>query len=248
MSDEINDCGLSRHHILTSVEKSLKRLGTDYIDLYQIHSFDPQTPAEETMRALNDLVSWGKVRYIGVSNHMAWQIIKMNWIAKKHGWASFVTMQGYYSLLGRGIEYDIVPMCKDQHMGILPWSPLAGGLLTGKYRKGKKAPENTRYSGELKGFIPADPDKLEEVLKVLDKIGAKHKVPVAAVALAWLKYKPAVSSIIIGAKNMQQLEQNIKAGELELSSEEVAELDEISREPLPYPQWMLAFTTRDRSN
>ena len=247
MGDDINDVGLSRHHILNSCDASLKRLQIDYIDLYQVHSFDPATPLEETMQALNDLIRAGKVRYIGVSNFAAWQISKANSIARRHGWAKFITMQGYYSLVGRTIEHEIVPLCLDQKMGILPWSPLAGGLLSGKYRKDKPAPKGTRLSGELNSFIPVDHELLYKILDVVDPIAAAHKVPVAAVALAWLAQKPAVSSVIIGARTMNHLVENIRAADLVLTADEIAKLDEVSKTQLPYPQWMLAWTSRDRN-
>jgi aryl-alcohol dehydrogenase-like predicted oxidoreductase len=243
MSDDINDVGLSRHHILNSIEKSLKRLQVDYIDQYQVHGWDPTTPLGETMAALNDLVRWGKVRYIGVSNFAAWQLSKANFIAKKHGWSRFISFQGYYSLIGRGIENEIVPLCSDQKMGLMTWSPLAGGLLSGKYRKDKPIPKGTRLNGELKTFIPMNVDKLYEILEVLDEIAEAHKVPVASVALAWLKYKNAVSTIIIGARTMKHLEENIIAGELDLDLTDIEKLDETSASEIPYPQWMIARQT-----
>jgi aryl-alcohol dehydrogenase-like predicted oxidoreductase len=246
MSNDVNDLGLSRHHILNAVENSLKRLQLDYIDLYQVHSWDPAAPLEETMQALNDLVRWGKVRYIGVSNFAAWQVAKATNIAEKHGWGKFITFQGYYSLVGRRIENEIVPFCLDQNMGILAWSPLAGGVLSGKYRKGKPFPKGTRVEERLKGFIPVNEDKLYAILDVIDTISQLHNVPVAAVALAWLRYQKAVSSVIIGARNMAQLEENVKAGELELDQEEVENLNQVSEPELPYPQWMLEWNSRDR--
>ena len=248
MSNDVNDLGLSRHHIMNAIENSLKRLQLDYVDLYQVHSWDPAVPLEETMHALNDLIRWGKVRYIGVSNFTAWQVAKANYIAEKHGSAKFITFQGYYSLVGRGIEYEIIPFCLDQNMGVLPWSPLAGGLLSGKYRKDKPLPKGTRIdtSTGLKGFIPVNEEKLYAILDVIDSISQAHNMPVAAVALAWLRYQRAVSSVIIGARSMQQLEENVKAGGLELTPEEVKKLDDISRPELPYPQWMLEWNTRDR--
>lgn len=248
MSTDVNDLGLSRHHILNAVENSLKRLQLDYVDLYQVHSWDSAVPLEETMQTLNDLIRWGKVRYIGVSNFTAWQVAKANYIAEKHGWEKFITYQGYYSLLGRGIEYEIIPFCLDQNMGVLAWSPLAGGLLSGKYRKGKPLPQGTRIdtSAGLKGFIPFNEDVLYAVLEAMDSISLAHNVPIAAVALAWLRYQKAVSSVIIGARSMQQMEENMKAGELELSPDEVQKLNDVSRPELPYPQWMLDWNIRDR--
>jgi len=248
MSDDVNDLGLSRHHIMNAIENSLKRLQLSYVDLYQVHSWDPAVPLEETMRALNDLIRWGKVRYIGVSNFTAWQVAKANYIAESHGWAKFITFQGYYSLVGRGIEYEIIPFCLDQKMGVLPWSPLAGGLLSGKYRKDKPLPKGTRIdtSTGLKGFIPVNEEKLYAILDVIDSISQAHNVPVAAVALAWLRYQKGVSSVIIGARSMQQMEENIKAGELELDPGEVMKLNDVSRPELPYPQWMIEWNMRDR--
>jgi aryl-alcohol dehydrogenase-like predicted oxidoreductase len=200
------------------------------------------------MQALNDLIRWGKVRYIGVSNFSAWQVAKANYIAENHGWAKFITFQGYYSLIGRGIEYEIIPFCIDQNMGVLTWSPLAGGLLSGKYRKDKPFPKGTRIdtSSGLKGFIPVNEEKLYAILDAIDSISQAHNVPVAAVALAWLRYQKAVSSVIIGARSMQHLEENIKAGELGLTPEEVKKLNDVSKPELPYPQWMLEWNTRDR--
>jgi aryl-alcohol dehydrogenase-like predicted oxidoreductase len=246
MSSEVNDMGLSRHHILNAVEDSLKRLQLDYVDLYQVHGWDPSVPLEETMQALNDLVRIGKVRYIGVSNFAAWQVAKANYIAEKHGWAKFITYQGYYSLVGRGIEHEVVPLCLDQKMGVLAWSPLAGGLLSGKYRKGKPFPEGTRVEVGLKGFIPVDEEKLYAVLDVIGPISKAHNAPVAAIALAWLRHQKAVSSVIIGARKMEQLEENVKAAELELSQEEIKRINEASRPEIPYPQWMLEWNMRDR--
>jgi aryl-alcohol dehydrogenase-like predicted oxidoreductase len=248
MSNDVNDLGLSRHHIMNAVENSLKRLQLAYVDLYQVHSWDPAVPLEETMRALNDLIRWGKVRYIGVSNFTAWQVAKANYIAESHGWTKFITFQGYYSLVGRGIEYEIMPFCLDQNMGVLPWSPLAVGLLSGKYRNDKPLPKGTRIdtSTGLKGFIPVNEEKLYAILDVIDSISQAHNVPVAAVAMAWLRYQKGVSSVIIGARSMQQMEENIKAGELELDPGEVMKLNDVSRPELPYPQWMIEWNMRDR--
>jgi len=241
MSADVNDVGLSRGHILDSVEQSLQRLQLEYIDLYQVHGWDPTVPLEETMGALNDLVRWGKVRYIGCSNFSAWQVAKANSIARKRGWARFITYQGYYSLVGRDIEHELIPYCLDQRMGVLTWSPLAGGLLTGKYRKG--TPKNTRLAGDLKGFIPHDEQQLATVLVALDVIAAKRKAALSTVALAWLRGRPGVTSVIIGARNLQQLEENLKAAALDLTPAETAKLDEASATPLPYPQWMIQRQT-----
>lgn len=246
MSDKPNEIGLSRHHILNSCDASLKRLRTDYIDLYQVHIWDPVTPLEETLRALEDLVRWGKVRYIGVSNYAAWQVMKALWVSDKHDWVRFQSLQALYNLAFRDIEVELVPLCQDQHLGILPWSPLAFGLLTGKYRRGEPIPQGTRMQGPLKDFLPTDWERLYKIVDVLREIAGDHGVPVAAVALAWLIHKPAVTSVIIGARTMEQLRENLKAAEVKLSPDEMKRLDEVSAVPAPYPQWMIATVGQDR--
>ncbi len=246
MSNKPNDIGLSRHHILESCDASLKRLRTDYIDLYQVHIWDPVTPLEETLRALDDLVRWGKVRYIGVSNYAAWQIMKALWVSDKHGWVRFQSLQALYNLAIRDIEVELVPLCQDQNLGILPWSPLAFGLLSGKYRRGAPMPEGTRMQGPLKNFLRTDWDRVYNIVDVLDEIAKGHGVPVAAVALAWLIQKPGVTSVIIGARTLDQLRENLKAAEVKLSEDEMRRLDEISARPAPYPQWMIATVGQDR--
>ncbi|MGB9690330.1 aldo/keto reductase [Thermogutta sp.] len=246
MSNKPNDIGLSRHHILESCDASLKRLRTDYIDLYQVHIWDPVTPLEETLRALDDLVRWGKVRYIGVSNYAAWQIMKALWVSDKHGWVRFQSLQALYNLAIRDIEVELVPLCQDQNLGILPWSPLAFGLLSGKYRRGAPMPEGTRMQGPLKNFLPTDWDRVYNIVDVLDEIAKGHGVPVAAVALAWLIQKPGVTSVILGARTLDQLRENLKAAEVKLSEDEMRRLDEISARPAPYPQWMIAKVGQDR--
>ncbi|GIX01473.1 MAG: oxidoreductase [Thermogutta sp.] len=246
MSDKPNDIGLSRHHILESCDASLKRLRTDYIDLYQVHIWDPVTPLEETLRALDDLVRWGKVRYIGVSNYAAWQIMKALWVSDKHGWVRFQSLQALYNLAFRDIEVELVPLCQDQNLGILPWSPLAFGLLSGKYRRNAPMPQGTRMQGPLKDFLPTDWDRVYNIVDVLDEIAKGHGVPVAAVALAWLIQKPGVTSVIIGARTLDQLRENLKAAEVRLTEDEMKRLDEVSARPAPYPQWMIATVGQDR--
>jgi len=246
MSDKPNDIGLSRHHILESCDASLKRLRTDYIDLYQVHIWDPVTPLEETLRALDDLVRWGKVRYIGVSNYAAWQIMKALWVSDKHGWVRFQSLQALYNLAFRDIEVELVPLCQDQNLGILPWSPLAFGLLSGKYRRNAPMPQGTRMQGPLKDFLPTDWDRVYNIVDVLDEIAKGHGVPVAAVALAWLIQKPGVTSVIIGARTLDQLRENLKAAEVKLTEDEMKRLDEVSARPAPYPQWMIATVGQDR--
>jgi aryl-alcohol dehydrogenase-like predicted oxidoreductase len=240
-----NDVGLSRQHILESCDASLKRLGTDHIDLYQVHSFDPETPLEETLRALDDLVRWGKVRYIGVSNFAAWQLTKALWVSDKAGLERFVSLQAYYSLVGRDLEFELVPLCLDQGLGILPWSPLAGGFLSGKYRKDAPIPEG-RLKGQLGDFIPINKEQGYKILEVLENTARAKEASVAATALAWLIHKPGVTSVIIGARTMEQLQGNLKAAEIMLSPSEMERLENASAVPLPYPQWMLAFTQADR--
>lgn len=233
-----NEVGLSRHHIIEGCNASLKRLGTDYIDLYQVHNFDPDTPLEETMRALDDLVRQGKVRYIGCSNFSGWQLMKALAISDKRGWDRFVTLQALYSLLARELENEMVPLCLDQGLGILVWSPLSGGFLSGKYRRGKPQPKGTRLSGSQPRFQPLDEEKGYDIVEELDKIAKAHKATVAQAALNYLLAKEGVSSVIIGARTPEQLADNLKTVEWELSAEEVARLDEMSQ-PIPlYPYWM----------
>jgi len=233
-----NDVGLSRHHIIEGCHASLKRLGTDYIDLYQVHNFDPDTPLEETMRALDDLVRQGKVRYIGCSNFSGWQLMKAMAISDKRGWERFVTLQALYSLLARELENELVPLCLDQGLGILVWSPLSGGFLSGKYRRGKPQPKGTRLSGPQPRFQPFDEEKGFDIVEALDKIAKAHKATVAQAALNYLLAKEGVSSVIIGARTPEQLTDNLKTTDWEMSAEEVSRLDEMSQ-PLPlYPYWM----------
>ncbi|HUT96886.1 MAG TPA: aldo/keto reductase [Dehalococcoidales bacterium] len=233
-----NDVGLSRHHIIEGCNASLKRLGTDYIDLYQVHNFDPDTPFEETMRALDDLVRQGKVRYIGCSNYSGWQLMKALAISDKRGWERFVTLQSLYSLLARELENEMVPLCLDQGLGILVWSPLSGGFLSGKYRRGKPQPKGTRLSAPQPRFIPHDEEKGFDIVEELDKIAKAHKATVAQVALNYLLAKDGVSSVIIGARTPEQLADNLKTTDWEMSAKEVSRLDEMSK-PLPiYPYWM----------
>jgi aryl-alcohol dehydrogenase-like predicted oxidoreductase len=233
-----NDIGLSRRHIIESCNASLKRLGTDYIDLYQAHSFDPDTPLEETMRAFDDLVRMGKVRYIGCSNFSGWQLMKALAISDKRGWDSFVTLQALYSLLARELENELVPLCLDQGLGILVWSPLSGGFLSGKYRRGQPQPKGTRLSGPQPSFIPHDVEKGYDIVEALDKIAKAHKASVAQAALNYLLAKEGVSSVIIGARTPEQLKDNLKTVDWELTAEEVVRLDEMSQPLSLYPYWM----------
>ena len=241
-----NDVGLSRHHIIESCNASLKRLGTDYIDLYQMHSFDPYTPQEETLRALDDLVRSGKVRYIGASNHTGWQLMKALAISDKQNLEKFVTLQAYYSLIARDLENELVPLCLDQNLGILPWSPLGGGFLTGKYKREKERPENARRSDPENQFLQFDEDKGFDIVDELETVAKNHNATITQAALNYLLRKPAVSSVIIGARNKEQLADNLKTSDWQMTPEEVAKLDEISILPRVYPYWMLKILTQDR--
>lgn len=235
MSDEPNDVGLSRHHILNSIDRSLKRLRTDYIDLYQVHSWDPFTPIEETLRVLDDLIRLGKVRYIGCSNFAAWKMAEALAVSERSGLARFGTMQVYYSLVGRDIEYELVPLAEHKKIGILTWSPLAGGYLSGKYRKGI---QGRRSTSPLSNFPPVDTVYGDKVLDLIQEIAKQKRAGEATVALAWQLARPYITSVILGAKDQNQLSENLKSADLNLTEEEIACLDEVSSRPLPYPQWM----------
>ena len=240
-----NDRGASRGHIMDSVEASLERLQTDHIDLYQVHATDPMTPVDETLRALDDLVSSGLVRYIGVSNWAAWRIMKALGLSDKQDWARFETVQAYYTIAGRDLERDLVPMMRDQQMGLLVWSPLAGGLLSGKYGPGTNGgPEGSRRL--TFDFPPVDKDRAWGCVEVMRGIAERHGVSVARVALGWLLAKPHVTSIIVGAKNVEQLDDNIAATTLSLSADDMTALDEVSALPPEYPGWMEARQGADR--
>jgi len=241
-----NDVGLSRNHIIENCNASLKRLGTDYIDLYQIHSFDPYTPQEETLRALDDLVRTGKVRYIGASNHTGWQLMKALSISDKHNLEKFVTLQAFYSLIARDLENELIPLCQDQKLGVLPWSPLGGGFLTGKYRRGKPRPQDARRTDPTNQFLQFDEEKGFDIVDELEKIAETHRASITQAALNYLLRKPAVSSVIIGAKTKEQLADNLKTSDWEMTDEEVSRLDELSKPPRVYPNWMLQRTIQDR--
>jgi aryl-alcohol dehydrogenase-like predicted oxidoreductase len=244
MGPKANQVGQSRVHILNAVDESLKRLQMDYIDLYQTHGFDPLTPLEETLDALNDCVRAGKVRYIGVSNLAAWQIAKALWISDKRGWARFESVQAYYTIASRDLEREIVPLTQDQRLGILPWSPLAGGLLSGKFTRDTKDPDGARRT--TFDFPPVDREKVYRLVEVMKPIAEAHGSSVARVAIAWLLHQPHVTSVIIGAKRRDQLEDNIAATELKLSAEELQTLDKASALTPEYPGWMLDRLSQDR--
>jgi len=239
-----NRVGLTRVHIMNEAHASLKRLSLDHIDLYQIHGVDQVTPLEETLRALEDLVRSGKVRYIGASNHAAWQLMKGLGISERQGWNRLESIQAYYSIAGRDLEREIVPMTLDQQLAILVWSPLAGGLLSGKFKEDAAGPEGARRS--TFDFPPVDRERAFRCVEAMRPIAAAHGVSVARVALAWVLRKPAVTSVIVGAKTLDQLADNLAAGELVLSDAEMTALDEVSRLPREYPGWMFERQTADR--
>lgn len=240
MSNKPNDTGLSRFHIIKSCEDSLRRLGTEYIDLYQIHSYDPGTPMEETLRAMDHLVQSGKVRYIGCSNLTAWQTMKALAISQKMNLEKFVTTQLYYSIGARDIEHELVPLCIDQQLGILCWSPLSGGFFTGKFRRNSTLPTDARRSNRQASsmkFWPVDEEKGFEIVDQLERIGKNYDKTIAQTALNWILRKPSISSVIVGASNIQQLKENAKASEWQLTPEDVDYLDAISKPVIPYPVW-----------
>src|SRR3954468_3555824 len=237
----VNQVGLSRGHILSSIDASLHRLGLDHVDLYQIHGFDPVTPIEETVRALDDVVRSGKARYVGFSNLPAWVASHAITFAEQNGLARFQSAQVYYSMVGRGIEREIAPLCKARDLAILPWSPLAGGLLSGKFDPDKKGPADARRASF--DFPPVNLERLPRVLSALRKVAEDTGASVARVALAWQLTRPFVTSIIIGAKKPEQLSDNLAATELKLAPEHVASLDAASALPAEYPGWMVEFQT-----
>jgi aryl-alcohol dehydrogenase-like predicted oxidoreductase len=239
-----NDIGASRGHIMDSVARSLERLQTDHIDLYQIHATDSVTPVEETMRALDDLTRNGMVRYVGVSNWQAWKIMKALGVSRHHGWARFETLQAYYSIAGRDLEREIVPLLNDQRIGLMVWSPLAGGLLSGKFGPGSNGPEGARRAAF--DFPPVDKERAWKCVDVMRRISEGHGVSVARVALAYVLAKPFVSTVIIGAETMEQLDDNLAAATLSLTAEDLKALDDVSALPGEYPGWMLARQGAER--
>jgi aryl-alcohol dehydrogenase-like predicted oxidoreductase len=247
MSNKPNDTGLSRLHIIKSCEDSLRRLGTDFIDLYQIHSYDEGTPLEETLRAMDSLVQCGKVRYIGCSNLAAWQTMKALAISEKLNLEKFISTQLYYSIGNRDIEHEIVPLCVDQNLGILCWSPLSGGFFTGKFRKNTSPPIDSRRSNPQASsmkFWPVDEEKGFEIVEHLEKISYNYDASIAQTAINWLLRKPGVASVIIGARNINQLTDNVGASEWSLNQDDVTYLDEISKQAIPYPMWHQSYSDK----
>jgi aryl-alcohol dehydrogenase-like predicted oxidoreductase len=239
-----NSVGLSRGHIMDQIAGSLKRLGLDYVDLYQIHGFDPVTPIDETLRALDDCVSRGLVRTIGCSNLAAWQIMKALGISERRGFARFETVQAYYTIAGRDLEREIVPLVEDQGLGVMVWSPLAGGLLTGKFARDGKGPEGARRV--VFDFPPVDKDRAFAIVDAMRPIAEAHGASVARVALAWLLGRKGVMSVIVGAKTIEQLDDNLAAAALALTSDELVTLDAVSALKAEYPGWMLARQSEGR--
>lgn len=244
-SGDVNNVGLSRKHIFEACAASLKRLGTDYIDLYQVHGWDIASPLDEVLDALHALVQQGKVLYLGCSNWSARHLAYALALQRAHRLSPFTALQAYYSLVGRDLEHELLPLCREEGLGLLPWSPLSGGYLTGKFRKGEPSPKEARRSQFA--FPPIDEELGEAALSVLTKLAQKKGVPPAQVAIRWLLSRPAVSSVLIGARTMDQLKVNLSAIEVELSAEETATLSEATAPPPLYPEWMIARQNEGRS-
>jgi len=243
MGEGPNNTGLSRKHILQQADESLSRLKMDYIDLYQIHGFDPLTPMLETLEALDSLVKSGKVRYIGCSNLAAWHIMKAQGISAQANLSKFVSLQAYYTIAGRDLEREIVPMLLDQKIGLMVWSPLAGGLLSGKYNRNLDTKEGRRVNFD---FPPVDKEKAYDIIDLMQVIADEKKVTVAQTALAWLLHQPAVTSVIIGANKPEQLSDNLNSINVQLSEDELNKLNEISKLSPEYPGWMIERQGGDR--
>ena len=241
MGEGPNEIGLSRVHIMQQCDASLRRLGTDYIDLYQIHGHDPVTDIAETLLALTDLVRTGKVRYIGCSNLTAWQLMKSLGISRQHGLAEFISTQSYYSIAGRELEREMLPLVEDQGLAVLPWSPLAGGFLTGKFTRDHETDPNARRV--TFDFPPIDKNRGFDIVDVMAEVATAHRVSVAQIALAWLLHRPGVTSVIIGAKRLDQLDDNLNSVTVSLSDQELDRLNSVSALPVEYPEWMQIMQT-----
>ena len=241
----VNVRGQSRYHLMNQVDASLKRLQLDHIDLYQLHGFDPLTPLEEALSTLNDLVRSGKVRYIGLCNMAAWQIMKSLAISEQRHWTRFESVQAYYTIAGRDLEREVLPLLQDRQLGLMVWSPLAGGLLSGKFKPDEKGPEGARRASF--DFPVVDKARAFRCVDAMRPIAARHQASVAQVALAWLLGRPQVSTVIVGAKTPDQLKDNLGATRLELSADDTAALDKVSALPPEYPGWMLAMQSQYRA-
>jgi aryl-alcohol dehydrogenase-like predicted oxidoreductase len=246
MNESPNGRGQSRHHLFNEVDASLERLQLDYLDLYQLHGFDPLTPFEESLSALNDLVRSGRVRYIGLCNMSAWQIMKALALSEAKAWAKFCSVQAYYTIAGRDLEREVVPLVSDQRLGLMVWSPLAGGLLSGKFQsaddKGPSGARRTTFD-----FPVVDRERAFKCIDAMRPMASARQVSVAQIALAWLLTKPFVSTVIIGAKSMDQLRDNLASIRVELTDTECQALDQVSRLPPEYPGWMLALQGQYRA-
>ena len=244
MGDSPNDSGLTRKHIIQQAEASLRRLQIDYIDLYQIHSYDPLTPFEETLSALDDLVRSGKVRYIGASNVAAWQLMKAVDYSHYNQLAKFVSLQAYYTIAGRDLERELIPLLQDQKIGLMVWSPLAGGLLSGKYSRDKEKEGDGRRANF--DFPPVNRDRAFDIIEQLQAMAKIKGTTIAGLALAWLLHQPVVTTVIIGANKIDQLEDNLKSVDLRFTADDLEQLNKVSQLPPEYPGWMLEFTGGDR--
>ena len=239
MSDEVNEFGSSRLHLIKSCEDSLRRLGTDHIDIYHMHGFDANTPVEETLKALDQLVQSGKVRYIACSNFSGWHLMKSLSVSERYGWSKYIAHQIYYSLLNRDFEWELMPLGIDQHIGTIVWSPLASGKLTGKYRRNQPSPKDARVAqgGSPVVNSSVDDERLHDIVEVLDELQEETGKTISQISLNWLLQRPTVSNIIIGARNEEQLKQNLDAVGWNLSKEQVRKLDHVSEILPPYPYW-----------
>jgi len=244
--DGENEVGSSRHHLIRAVDAALKRLGTDYIDLFQLHGFDARPPVEETLSTLDELVRAGKLRYLGVSNFSGWHLMKSLAVADRYGWSRYIAHQAYYSLVGRDYEWGLMPLAADQGVGAVVWSPLGWGRLTGKLRRGVALPETSRLHATADYGPPVADEHLYKVVDALDEIAAETGKSVAQIALNWLLQRPTVSTVVIGARNEEQLKQNLGAVGWNLTPEQVARLDAASATTKPYPYWhQAAFAYRN---
>ena len=234
----VNGRGQSRYHLMAQVDASLKRLQLDHIDLYQLHGFDPLTPLEESLATLNDLVHSGKVRYIGLCNMAAWQIMKGLAISERKHWSRFESVQAYYTVATRDLEREVLPLIQDQQLGLMVWSPLAGGLLSGKFARDGEGPEGARRASF--DFPIVDKARAFRCIDAMRPIAERHQVSVARIALAWLLSRPQVTTVIVGAKTPEQLGDNLGASAIDLSAEEISVLDDVSALPPEYPGWMIA--------
>ncbi|CAN5295313.1 aldo/keto reductase [soil metagenome] len=244
MGEGKNNVGLSRYHIFQSVDESLQRLQMDHIDILYVHGVDPKLPVEEIMHSLNDIVLTGKVRYVAICNWPAWMVMKAIGIADKNGWNKIAGLQYFYSLAGRDIERELLPLAADQNIAVMPWSPLAGGFLSGKFTRGnEKAGDSRRDTFD---FPPINKEKAYDIIDVIAEIGKQHNVSAAQIALAWVRHQKGITSTIIGAKNVDQLNDNIRSTEIQLTVDDLKKIDEVSALPREYPGWMVERQSADR--